>query len=99
MSWFNLNYIFGESSDTKTSTFIPGNNVEGPSVPDSYDGRENDDHTEEVIVPSDNHGYRCLDYEASYGASYGQEEYSNNFFVSGASGLQQDIGEPSYAQE
>ncbi|MFS7930691.1 hypothetical protein Hanom_Chr06g00567151 [Helianthus anomalus] len=27
MSWFNLNYIFGESSGTNTSTFIPGSSV------------------------------------------------------------------------
>ncbi|MFS7973840.1 hypothetical protein Hanom_Chr09g00861371 [Helianthus anomalus] len=53
----------------------------------------------EVIVHSDDHGYRCPDYEADYGASYGQEDYDNNFFVSGASGVKQDVGEPSYAQE
>ncbi|KAM0045716.1 hypothetical protein Hdeb2414_s0009g00307241 [Helianthus debilis subsp. tardiflorus] len=34
----------------------------------------------EVIVPSDDHGYGCPDYEAGYGASYIQEEYDNNFF-------------------
>ncbi|MFS7995780.1 hypothetical protein Hanom_Chr12g01122021 [Helianthus anomalus] len=27
MSWFNLNYIFGESSDTNTSTFISESSV------------------------------------------------------------------------
>ncbi|XP_022023662.1 glycine-rich RNA-binding, abscisic acid-inducible protein-like [Helianthus annuus] len=27
MFWLNLNYIFGESSDTNTSTFIPGSSV------------------------------------------------------------------------
>ncbi|MFS8016445.1 hypothetical protein Hanom_Chr15g01368761 [Helianthus anomalus] len=43
--------------------------------------------------------YGCPDYEAGYGASYGQEEYGNNFFISGASGVQEDVGEPSYAQE
>ncbi|KAJ0467777.1 hypothetical protein HanIR_Chr14g0689041 [Helianthus annuus] len=118
MSWFNLNYIFGESSDTNTSTFIPGRSVEGPAVPDSYDGRGNDNHAEEVmpgfrphhnesllpdlnevIMPGDDHGYGCPDYEAGYGVSYGQEDYGNNFFVSGASDVQQDVGEPSYAQE
>ncbi|MFS7952741.1 hypothetical protein Hanom_Chr07g00610511 [Helianthus anomalus] len=56
-----------------------------PVVPDSYDERENDDHAEEVIVPSGDHSYGCPDYEAGYGASYGQEDYGNNFFVSGSS--------------
>ncbi|MFS8030575.1 hypothetical protein Hanom_Chr17g01535621 [Helianthus anomalus] len=27
MSWFNLNYIFGESSETNTGTFIPRSSV------------------------------------------------------------------------
>ncbi|MFS7946984.1 hypothetical protein Hanom_Chr06g00542691 [Helianthus anomalus] len=48
MSWFNLNYIFGES-DTNTSTFIPESSVEGPVVPDSYDEGGNHDHAEEVV--------------------------------------------------
>ncbi|MFS8035148.1 hypothetical protein Hanom_Chr17g01589641 [Helianthus anomalus] len=49
MSWFNLNYIFGESSDTNRSTFIPESSVEGAVVSDSYEGRGNDDHAEEVM--------------------------------------------------
>ncbi|MFS7897540.1 hypothetical protein Hanom_Chr00s009714g01743581 [Helianthus anomalus] len=49
VSWFDLNYIFGESSDTNTSPFIPGSSVEGPTIPKSYDGRGNDDHAEEVV--------------------------------------------------
>ncbi|KAJ0492902.1 hypothetical protein HanIR_Chr12g0580081 [Helianthus annuus] len=49
MSWFNLNYIFGESSDTNTSMFVLGSSVKGPAVPDSYDGRGNDDHVAEVV--------------------------------------------------
>ncbi|MFS7890997.1 hypothetical protein Hanom_Chr00s000190g01627811 [Helianthus anomalus] len=40
MSWLDLNYM---------STFILESSVEGPVVPDSYDGRGNDDHTEEVV--------------------------------------------------
>ncbi|MFS7983714.1 hypothetical protein Hanom_Chr11g00977761 [Helianthus anomalus] len=53
----------------------------------------------EVIVPSGDHGYGCPDYEAGYGALYVHEEYGNNFFVSGASCVQQDVGESSYTQE
>ncbi|MFS7915728.1 hypothetical protein Hanom_Chr02g00168651 [Helianthus anomalus] len=49
MSWFNPNYIFGDSSDTNTSTFITESSVERSAVPDSYDGRGNDDHAEEIV--------------------------------------------------
>ncbi|MFS7952735.1 hypothetical protein Hanom_Chr07g00610431 [Helianthus anomalus] len=52
----------------------------------------------EVIVPSGDHSYGCPDYEAGYSASYGQEDYGNNFFVSGASCVQRGVGEPSYTQ-
>ncbi|MFS8009896.1 hypothetical protein Hanom_Chr14g01290721 [Helianthus anomalus] len=44
MSWFNLNKIFGQSSDTN----IPKSS-KGSVVSDSYDGRGNDDHAEEVV--------------------------------------------------
>ncbi|MFS8002459.1 hypothetical protein Hanom_Chr13g01202311 [Helianthus anomalus] len=74
ISWFNLNYIFGESSGTNTSTFIPGSSV-------------CDD------------GYGFPDYEAGYCTSYEQQDYGNNFFVSGASCIQQDVSKTSYAQE
>ncbi|MFS7963795.1 hypothetical protein Hanom_Chr08g00742531 [Helianthus anomalus] len=60
MSWFNLNYIFGESSGTNTSTFIPISS-EMPIVPDSYDGRGNDDHAEEVVS-----GFRPHDKESLF---------------------------------
>ncbi|MFS7900362.1 hypothetical protein Hanom_Chr00s108721g01806821 [Helianthus anomalus] len=49
MFWFNLNYIFGELFDTSTSSFFPESSVERSDVPDSYDGRGNDDHAEEVM--------------------------------------------------
>ncbi|MFS7889710.1 hypothetical protein Hanom_Chr00s000004g01610211 [Helianthus anomalus] len=49
MSWFNLKHILGKSSDTNTSTFIPESSVEGSVVPGYYNGRGNDDHTEEVV--------------------------------------------------
>ncbi|MFS7983715.1 hypothetical protein Hanom_Chr11g00977771 [Helianthus anomalus] len=48
MSWLDLNYVFGESSDKNTSTFIMESS-EGPPVPNSYDVRGNDDHAEEVV--------------------------------------------------
>ncbi|MFS7918094.1 hypothetical protein Hanom_Chr03g00196821 [Helianthus anomalus] len=40
MSWFNLNHIFSLHSEST---------VEGSAVPNSYDGRGNDDHAEEVV--------------------------------------------------
>ncbi|MFS7922411.1 hypothetical protein Hanom_Chr03g00248811 [Helianthus anomalus] len=52
-----------------------------------------------VVVPSGDYGFGCSGYEAGYGASYRQENDGNNFFVSDASYVQQDVGEPSYAQE
>ncbi|MFS7922415.1 hypothetical protein Hanom_Chr03g00248871 [Helianthus anomalus] len=78
MSWFNPNYVFGESSVNSTSTLIPESNV---------------------AVPSGDYGYGYSGYEAGYGASYRQENDGNNSFVSDASYIQQDVGEPSYAQE
>ncbi|MFS7970794.1 hypothetical protein Hanom_Chr09g00825131 [Helianthus anomalus] len=74
MSWFNLNYVFGESSGNNTNTFISERNV--------------------VALPSIDYGYGCPSY-----TTYGQENYGNNFFVSGVYPTQQDIGEPSYAHE
>ncbi|MFS7901079.1 hypothetical protein Hanom_Chr00s167333g01827341 [Helianthus anomalus] len=72
MSWFNLSYVFGESSDNNTSTFIPESTV--------------------VAVSSGDYGYGCSGYEDTYGASYEKENYGNNFFVSDASYVQQDVG-------
>ncbi|MFS7963798.1 hypothetical protein Hanom_Chr08g00742561 [Helianthus anomalus] len=60
MSWFNLNYIFGESPGTNTSTFIQRSS-ERLIVPDSYNGRGNDDHTEEVVS-----GFRPHDKESLF---------------------------------
>ncbi|MFS7963109.1 hypothetical protein Hanom_Chr08g00734281 [Helianthus anomalus] len=128
MSWFNLNYVFGESSGNNTSTLILERSVDGSIVPDSYDGSVKDNHEKEVLsgfrsyhkepllpdlnetyrhlltvsffssccglVPSDDYSYRCPGY-----ASYGQENYGNNFFISDAYPVQQDVGEPSYVQE
>ncbi|MFS8016397.1 hypothetical protein Hanom_Chr15g01368191 [Helianthus anomalus] len=48
MSSFNLNYVFGESSDNNTSTFILDSNV-GSVVPNAYNGRVIDDHAEELM--------------------------------------------------
>ncbi|MFS7983457.1 hypothetical protein Hanom_Chr11g00974741 [Helianthus anomalus] len=48
MSWFDLNYVFGESSGNNTNTFI-SESTEGSIVLDSYDGRVNDDHATEVV--------------------------------------------------
>ncbi|KAJ0800224.1 hypothetical protein HanPI659440_Chr03g0100571 [Helianthus annuus] len=53
----------------------------------------------ESVMPSYDHGYGSPHYEAGYGASYGHEEYRNNFFISGALGVQEDVGELSYAPE
>ncbi|MFS7977748.1 hypothetical protein Hanom_Chr10g00907651 [Helianthus anomalus] len=55
MSWFDLNYVFGESSGKNTSMCIPESSVEGSDIPNSYDGRVNDDHVEEVLF--DFHSY------------------------------------------
>ncbi|MFS7929921.1 hypothetical protein Hanom_Chr04g00338091 [Helianthus anomalus] len=76
MSWFNLSYVFGESSGNNTNMFISVSSV-----------------------PSGDYSYACPGYEEGYGASYGQENYNNNFFVSDASYIQHDVGEHSYAQE
>ncbi|MFS7975920.1 hypothetical protein Hanom_Chr10g00886331 [Helianthus anomalus] len=43
MSWFDLKYVFGESSGNNTGTFIPDSSVEGSVVPDSYDERVKDE--------------------------------------------------------
>ncbi|MFS8024160.1 hypothetical protein Hanom_Chr16g01459951 [Helianthus anomalus] len=94
MSWFILNYVFGNSSDN-TITFISETSVEGSVVPNSYNGRVIDDHGKEPDFPSGNYGYGCRGYNDCYGASYGQDNYGNNFLISDASYVQ----EHSYAQE
>ncbi|MFS7951795.1 hypothetical protein Hanom_Chr07g00599371 [Helianthus anomalus] len=52
MSWFNLNYFVGESSNDNTSMFIPESN--------SYNGRVNDDHAEEVVSSFPSHQKESL---------------------------------------
>ncbi|XP_022019017.2 uncharacterized protein LOC110919048 [Helianthus annuus] len=48
---------------------------------------------------SHDQGYRSPFYEPGYVPSYRQEEYGNNVFVSGPSGVQGDLSHPSYVQE
>ncbi|MFS7936585.1 hypothetical protein Hanom_Chr05g00417281 [Helianthus anomalus] len=60
MSWFNLNYFFGESSSDNMSTFIPESSVDGSVVPDSYNGRVNDDHTDELVSGFHSHQKESL---------------------------------------
>ncbi|KAJ0764183.1 hypothetical protein HanPI659440_Chr08g0289301 [Helianthus annuus] len=48
---------------------------------------------------SHDQGYGSPYYEPGYAPSYGHEEYGNNVFVSGASGVQEDVGQPSCVQE
>ncbi|MFS8016487.1 hypothetical protein Hanom_Chr15g01369271 [Helianthus anomalus] len=59
MSSFNLNYVFGESSDNNTSTFISESNV-GSVVPNSYSGRVIDDHAEELMYGFCSHHMESL---------------------------------------
>ncbi|MFS7899764.1 hypothetical protein Hanom_Chr08g00705331 [Helianthus anomalus] len=59
LSYFDFNYNFGESSDNKTTTFIPESS-EGSVVPTSYNGRVNDDHAEEVISDFRSHQKKSL---------------------------------------
>ncbi|KAM0050867.1 hypothetical protein Hdeb2414_s0007g00228741 [Helianthus debilis subsp. tardiflorus] len=60
MSWLDLNYVFGELSSNNTSTFIGESSVEGHVVPNSYDGRVNDDHAEEVVFDFRSHDKESL---------------------------------------
>uniref|UniRef100_A0A251RPL7 Putative MULE transposase domain, FHY3/FAR1 family n=1 Tax=Helianthus annuus TaxID=4232 RepID=A0A251RPL7_HELAN len=48
---------------------------------------------------SHDQGYGSPYYEPDYVHSYEQEEYGNNVFVSGASGVQEDVVQPSCVQE
>ncbi|MFS8009901.1 hypothetical protein Hanom_Chr14g01290771 [Helianthus anomalus] len=114
MSWFNFNKKFGESSGKNTSTFIPKSS-EGSVVSNSYDGRGNDDHAEEVVsafVPIIMN--RCCQTSTSLSClamimviimklvtmpCRDKKNMAITFFVSGVLGVQQDVGGPSYAQE
>ncbi|MFS7968907.1 hypothetical protein Hanom_Chr09g00802981 [Helianthus anomalus] len=58
MSWFNLNYFFGDSSNDNTNTFIQESR--GFTVSDSYNGRLNDDHTEDVVSSFHSHKKESL---------------------------------------
>ncbi|MFS8005610.1 hypothetical protein Hanom_Chr13g01239371 [Helianthus anomalus] len=59
MCWLDLNYVFGESSDKNTSTFILESGV-GSAIPDSYDDRGNDDHAKEVVSGFHSHHKESL---------------------------------------